>query len=655
MATSAVSAGTIVVEVLNNRNYVDWSVYLRNYLLAQDLWDAVEATDEPPEDEEKEADDPFKAWRKKNAMALHTIQISCGPEAFALIRDSNSAKFSWDALAANFKTQALLPSDLPVESATSSNNPGYDESVCDFRQYQPFFNAVRSGNWNQAKELLTLHPNAARAKIPYSNKTALYIATELKHEHIVEELVQVMLQEDLEIKSSGWTALAVAADRGNIKIVECMVRKSKKILSIATENSNMTPILLACISEHWDVVRYLYSVSPLEDLMPDKGPYGAGLVCHSIGVKKFGIHIEPTHAMSDIHVSVENEEGNRMDITWSGINRIREMKLIHIQSLEILDRMCEVMTHSDGKEMEDVHEAIFRAVERGIFEFIDRIFQASPNLVWSYNPMRRNAFQFAIECRQEKVYTLIYKLDKRKRSSIANLVDTSKNGMLHVAGMLSPLAKLDTISGAALQMQRELQWFKEVETITFPRSREALNAEFLAPRDVFTKNHKELVKEGERWMKETATSCTVVGALIITIMFASVFTVPGGNNGETGLPIFLSRKLFMVFIVSDAISLFSSTTSVLMFLGILTSRYAEDDFLKSLPTKMIIGLCTLFFSIAAMMVAFSSALFIMIHQQSWIVIPVIFLASVPITLFIWMQFPLLVEMFISTYGSGNIR
>ncbi|XP_034203592.1 uncharacterized protein LOC117618074 [Prunus dulcis] len=365
MATSAVSAGTIVVEVLNNSNYLDWSVYLRNYLLAQDLWDAVKAIDEPPEDEEKKADDPLKAWRKKNAMALHTIQISCGPEAFALIRDSNSAKFAWDALAANFKTQALLPSDLPVESATSSNNPGYDESVCDFRQYQPFFKAVRSGDWNKAKELLTLHPNAARAKIPYSNKTALYIATELEHEHIVEELVQLMLEEDLEIKSSGWTALAVAADRGNIKIVKCMVRKSKKILSIATENNNMTPILLACISEHWDVVRYLYSVTPLEDLMPDKGPYGAGLVCHSIDIAQelinrcpklvltkdpFGIspmhalaflpsifpsgtrlkfwqqwiynciRIEPTHAMSDIHVSVENEEGNRMDITWSGTN-----------------------------------------------------------------------------------------------------------------------------------------------------------------------------------------------------------------------------------------------------------------------------------------------------------------------------------------------
>ncbi|BBN67355.1 Ankyrin repeat family protein [Prunus dulcis] len=142
----------------------------------------------------------------------------------------------------------------------------------------------------------------------------------------------------------------------------------------------------------------------------------------------------------------------------------------------------------------------------------------------------------------------------------------------------------------------------EVETIALPRIKESNNNDSMTPRELFTKNHKELVKEGERWMKESATSCTVVGALIITIMFAAAFTVPGGNDEETGFPIFLHKNLFMAFIVSDAVSLFSSTTSVLMFLGILTSRYAEDDFLKSLPTKMIIGLSTLFISIATMMI-----------------------------------------------------
>ena len=156
-------------------------------------------------------------------------------------------------------------------------------------------------------------------------------------------------------------------------------------------------------------------------------------------------------------------------------------------------------------------------------------------------------------------------------------------------------------------------------------------------------------------MKGTATSCTVVGALIVTIMFATAFTVLGGNTQDTGFPIFLNEKVFMLFIISDALSLFSATTSILMFLGILTSRYAEDDFLESLPRKMIIGLLTLFFSIATMMIgliAFCATHLIILQGQLWIIILVICLASVPITLFILMQFPLLVELFISTYGPG---
>ncbi|XP_042952172.1 ankyrin repeat-containing protein NPR4-like [Carya illinoinensis] len=149
-----------------------------------------------------------------------------------------------------------------------------------------------------------------------------------------------------------------------------------------------------------------------------------------------------------------------------------------------------------------------------------------------------------------------------------------------------------------------------------------------------------------------ATSCTVVGALIITIMFAAAFTNPGGNNQETGLPILMHDKLFKLFIVTGSISLFSSSTSVLMFLGILTSRYAEEDFLRSLPRKMIIGLFALFFSIATMMIAFSAALLLMFRGKYRIVIPIISLAGVPIILFVLVQFRLLVDMLVSTYGSG---
>ena len=110
----------------------------------------------------------------------------------------------------------------------------------------------------------------------------------------------------------------------------------------------------------------------------------------------------------------------------------------------------------------------------------------------------------------------------------------------------------------------------------------------------------------------------------------------------------------MLFIISDAISLFSSSTSILIFLGILTSRYAEDDFLKSLPTKLIIGLSTLFISIAAMLVAFCAALYVMLDGKAWIVIPVTLLASVPVTLFVWLQFPLLSFSFFLVRGGGYL-
>ncbi|XP_020411805.1 uncharacterized protein LOC18787791 isoform X1 [Prunus persica] len=698
----AVSADAAVVEVLDSSNYVDWSVLVKNYLLAQDLWDVVEQDEEEEDEEEEEADDKFKAWRKKNATALHKIQILCGREAFSLIRNATSAKRAWDTLAEKFKRK-------PDAAIAAKHDP-----------YQPFFAAVKLGDWRKAKEFLTRDPNAIRARYS-TGGTALHIATKFGHEHIVEELVQLMTPEDLEMQDVTWTALHLAA-RLNLKMVECMVRKNKKLLGIVEESHRLTPILFAAKNDLWDIVRYLYSVTPIQDLMPENGPYGAGLVCFCLLAKQFvdiawellqrcprlvitkdvvgtspiralagipsafpsgtplkfwekwiydGIHIQHPPAIHDVHVNVENLEeklGNQ-NISFSvfgftqgpssslckllGINRICEMKLIHARSLDILDYMCEVVKHLDTQEMEDglVYAAIFRAVQRGIIEFVIRLCKVDPDILWKTNSMGRNIFQYSIECRQEKVYSLIYGVGQR--NLIATFSDASGNDMLHLAGMLSPTEKLDLISGAALQMQRERQWFKEVKSlVVLPSGVGAFNKQGMRPHELFTQNHNKLKEEGEKWMKDAATSCTVVGALTITIMFAAAFTVPGGNNGGTGFPLFLDEKMFLVFIVSDAISLFSSTTSVLMFLGILTSRYAEDDFLKSLPTKMIIGLSTLLISIASMMVAFCSALFLMLHEKLWIVIPIIFLSSVPVTLFIWMQFPVLVEIFISTYGGG---
>ncbi|KAH9684929.1 hypothetical protein KPL70_013735 [Citrus sinensis] len=103
------------------------------------------------------------------------------------------------------------------------------------------------------------------------------------------------------------------------------------------------------------------------------------------------------------------------------------------------------------------------------------------------------------------------------------------------------------------------------------------------------------------------------------------------------------------------LALFSSISSVLMFLGILISRYEEDDFLLSLPRKLIIGLVTLFFSIASMMVAFGATVHISLsHKWNLVIIPIALVGCVPLTLFALLQFPLLLDMYSSTYGRSII-
>ena len=112
METRTSSSGA-VSEVLKVDNYLVWSVQVKTYLIAQDLWDIVEATVKCPEQEDddiveatdecpKPEDDEaaFKAWRRKNAMALHVIQISCPQRICHVISLIDSAKIAWETLEA---------------------------------------------------------------------------------------------------------------------------------------------------------------------------------------------------------------------------------------------------------------------------------------------------------------------------------------------------------------------------------------------------------------------------------------------------------------------------------------------------------------------------------------------------------------------------
>ncbi|XP_059298414.1 ankyrin repeat-containing protein NPR4-like [Lycium ferocissimum] len=151
-------------------------------------------------------------------------------------------------------------------------------------------------------------------------------------------------------------------------------------------------------------------------------------------------------------------------------------------------------------------------------------------------------------------------------------------------------------------------------------------------------------------MKGTTNSCTIAAVLIAAIAFAAAITVPGGNDGESGLPIFARNSAFIVFAISNAASLFTSSTSLLVFLSVLTSRYAKEDFLYALPRSLILGLLTLFLSITLMTVSFSATVYIVFRQKKvYVLVPVIVMACLPIISFVLLQFPLLAALISSNW------
>ncbi|KAG5230513.1 ankyrin repeat family protein [Salix suchowensis] len=571
--------------------------------------------------------------------------------------------------------------------------------------YAPLYQAAMKGDWEKADVFIKSHPGAINVRITKEMDTILHIAAAAKHNNFVEEVIRSMTPTDLALRNKyNNTALCYAAASGVTKIAEMMVGKNGN-LPMMRNYKGVTPLHIAALFGHKDMVWYLYSVTSDECLTRDDY---IGLLIATINTDLFDVALsiiqhQPELAIqrdlngeTALHVLARKSSAfasksglgiwhrviypcqhmnlylvclkekllesqsyqfiSLFSFTVPGIKAVYDKKLMHTQVLELVKLLWEQVLLLDDSQIAELlaspSQPLFVAAEFGIVEFITALLRSYPDLIWKGNEQSRSIFHIAVAHRQEKVFSLINDIGAHKEM-ITAYKDINNATILHLAGMIAPRDKLNVISGAALQMQRELLWFKEVEKNVQPSLREMRDNNGRTPRMIFTEEHRGLVKEGEKWMKNTASSCMLLATLITTVMFAAIFTVPGGNDNNRGTPIVLASTSFIIFAVADAFALFSSVTSILMFLSILTSRYAEEDFVESLPKRLVVGLATLFCSIAAMLVAFAATFCIVLdHRLTWIVVPVSLGSSVPVTLFAFLQFPLFVDMIHSLYGAG---
>ncbi|KAI3873613.1 hypothetical protein MKW92_037805, partial [Papaver armeniacum] len=180
----------------------------------------------------------------------------------------------------------------------------------------------------------------------------------------------------------------------------------------------------------------------------------------------------------------------------------------------------------------------------------------------------------------------------------------------------------------------------KVESIIPRKHRLIINRNQETARDIFTREHKGLVKEAEKHMQSTASSLMLAAFLICVPMYAAV--LPRAYNSSTNIFVILALYL------AANLSLISATAFIVIS---LTSCYGEENFLTSLPQMLVIGIATLMFSLVMMMAACTAEIYSRVNQVGGIVLA---FAFIPVLVLAFSLMKLLITEMFSSYGRSGL-
>ncbi|XP_058088011.1 uncharacterized protein LOC131234979 isoform X15 [Magnolia sinica] len=344
----------------------------------------------------------------------------------------------------------------------------------------------------------------------------------------------------------------------------------------------------------------------------------------------------------------ENPHDKRYESTgFINIDEMKEEKQKHTWAVQIME---ELVSQSSWWEYDPVYlnrrgqSPFLMAASMGVVEMVEKILDVFPVAICDVDDQGgRNALHFAAANRKHRVFKVIS--ERCSLDYVFRRSDHQVNTPLHLAAKLDSERQPWRTSSAVLQILLELNWFKIVSKIMPPDLLAYRNADLQTAKDIFTKTHKDMIKEGADELTRMANSCSVVAALIATVAFATAATIPGGFRSEDGKPMFEGKIAFYVFTVSSFLALCASIISVITFLAILNYPHQESDFGMYLPRKMMIGFTSLLLSIAFMFASFCASHFFLLkdklhHSMAYPLYLIYLIVCFIITLFAICQFPL---------------
>ncbi|XP_052183339.1 uncharacterized protein LOC127795599 [Diospyros lotus] len=294
----------------------------------------------------------------------------------------------------------------------------------------------------------------------------------------------------------------------------------------------------------------------------------------------------------------------------------------------------------------DVAETpLFLAAKSGILEIVKQILKRFPQAIEHIDDEGRNILHVAIKYRQMDVFDFVEEMEFPMKRLVRK-IENQGNSILHMVGIKGEHAQMNQdMRSPAITLREDLLLFERVKKTCATHLTKHLNNEEYTAEQLFAKTNAGLSKDAKEWLKRTAENCSIVAVLIATVAFAAAYTVPGGPNQNTGYPLLLNQSFFAMFTITDVLSLTFALTSVITFLSILTSPFQLNDFKRSLPDKLMLGVTLLILSVSMMMLSFAATVILLIqNKQQWTRIALYAVASLPVSIFALSYIPLYFEL-----------
>ncbi|XP_075085299.1 uncharacterized protein LOC142168656 [Nicotiana tabacum] len=393
-------------------------------------------------------------------------------------------------------------------------------------------------------------------------------------------------------------------------------------------------------------------------------------------------------------VRVERSSFTESLLGNSWLQEIDEAKQKHILAL-ILAKML-VKNYDLSYSTERVPSPLIQASKHKVDELVVEIVQMHPEAVENLDEKGRNIMHIAAENKDRFLLDYLLKTVPSKNRMLAD-IDQQGNTILHYAANVgtpfftsttdhtksnvgTPFFKSATDRTksnvgtpfftsatdhtrsiccvmAVLMMMWGMLWFKYIKYNIHPRLWDVKNSKGLKAEEIFEKNHLPVRKEAETSIRELSNSMLVLSTLLCTINFAAIFTVPGGFDENTGLPILLDKvqqELWMLMFYLGA-ALFSSVFTMGTLLSFLLCKFYSNDFYISLPTKIIIAIISVFYATAFTILACLQALnlenIFLNKDVWWLIIAVVAVGFIMTLIYIDLAFPVFDYMYYLVYYS----